>query len=69
MRGTITPQPFTNVRQHPSWADSPQTTKQRPSDYRLGIFKRFTKYLTIGNGNASNVLYISQLHTIALTEG
>ena len=34
-----------------SWADSCRPHKQRASDYVLGFFKLFSKYLTIGNGN------------------
>jgi len=48
--GTIPPLPITQCAKSHLRADSCRPHKQRASDYVLGIFKLFSKYLTIGNG-------------------
>jgi len=49
--GTIPLIPITQCAKSHQWADSQTPHKQRASDHVLGIFKLFSKYLTIGNGN------------------
>lgn len=60
--GTIPPIPITQCAKSHPWADSQTTRKHRASDYVLGFFKLFSKYLTNGNGNEF-VTSASSLHT------